>query len=127
MRVLSKIPKHWSKAGCRLERLRLGKVCILVEGIVRPPYYVEELELFSEGIEPRGKEPPPFARQKWVNCGNPGQNMGWREWGEGHRRLVTENVILRSLCLLRLDTIRLCDLMHCDPELHNIQTHRVNV
>ena len=30
-----------------MERLRLGKVCILVEGIARPPYYAEELELFG--------------------------------------------------------------------------------
>ena len=52
--------------------------------------------------------------------------MGWREWGEGHRRLVMENVLLRNLCLLRLDTIEPCDLTHCDPELHNMQTHRVN-
>lgn len=60
MLFLLKVLGARSKAGCRLERLRLGKAHVVMGGIVMIQLqdYVNELELFDADVEPCGMELP---------------------------------------------------------------------
>jgi len=75
---LSKILKARSDAGCRLERLGLGKVHVPVESVTMLRGYVEEVEVFDEDWEPCGMELPAVCM---------GETGGWWEsWTEHYVR-----------------------------------------
>ena len=56
-----------SSRGCKLPRLRLGNAYGLAEDIERLQVrdYVDELERFDVGAEPRDVQLPDFVRQTW--------------------------------------------------------------
>jgi len=60
MSFLLKVLRARSEAGCRLERLRLGKAHVFTEdtAMVQVQDYVDELKLFGADVEPCGMELP---------------------------------------------------------------------